>query len=68
MTKNLDRKELNTLSAAMFKKTFKEGEAIIRFGDIGAEYFVLASGSVKVTVYQPGSNPFDPKLHEKISF
>lgn len=60
-------KDWMTLADAMFTKHFSQGEKIIRFGDIGSEYFILSSGVVGVTVYQPGSNPFDPKLSEKIT-
>jgi len=60
-------KDLLTLADAMFMKHFSKGESIIRFGDIGSEYFILSSGVVSVTVYQPGSNPFDPKLSENIT-
>jgi len=35
---------------------------------MGREYYVLAKGTVRVTVYHPGTNPFDPKINEKISF
>jgi cAMP-dependent protein kinase regulator len=52
----------------MFAKKFAAGESIIRYGDIGSEYFVLTKGSVKVTVYQPGTNPFDANISEKVSF
>ena len=52
----------------MFAKKFAAGESIIRYGEIGSEYFVLTKGSVKVTVYQPGTNPFDANLKETISF
>lgn len=68
LTKNLEVKELRTLSDAMFSRKFGAGEAIIRYGDIGSEYFVLAKGSVRVTVYKPGTNPFDPYIAEKIAF
>ena len=60
-------KDLITLADAMYAKHFSQGENVIRFGDIGSEYFILSSGVVNVTVYQPGSNPFDPKLSEKIT-
>jgi len=60
-------KDLLTLADAMYTKHFNKGESIIRFGDIGSEYFILSSGVVKVTVYQTGSNPFDPKLAERIT-
>ena len=39
----------------MFKKLFKRGEVIIRFGDIGNEYYVLYWGTCKVSVYMPGT-------------
>ncbi len=51
MTKNLDIKDLLTLADAMYTKHFNKGENIIRFGDIGSEYYILSSGVVKVTVY-----------------
>lgn len=41
LTKNLDTKERKTLADAMFAKKFAAGESIIRYGDIGSEYFVL---------------------------
>ena len=52
----------------MFKETFTAGQAIIRYGDIGKDYYLLSRGKVKVTVYKPGTNPFDPKISEKIDF
>lgn len=68
LTKNIDEKEHKTLANAMFQKKFQAGDPIIKYGDIGAEYYVLASGTVKVTVYQPGTNPFDPNIEDKVSF
>jgi cAMP-dependent protein kinase regulator len=67
LTKHLEMKDHLTLADAMFKKHFTYGEDIIRFGDIGTEYFVLATGRVKVTVFTPGTNPFDPKIQDKIT-
>ena len=46
---------------------FRKGEIITKFGDIGDKYYILASGVVKVKVYEPGSNPFDPNLEKKLS-
>jgi len=43
----------------MTKKVFKEGELIIKYGDIGCSYFVLAKGNVKVTVYNKGTDVKD---------
>lgn len=51
LTKNLDHQQLKTLADAMFARKFKAGENIIQFGNTGTEYFVLAKGSVHVTVY-----------------
>lgn len=36
----------------MTKKTFDKGELIIKYGDMGMSYYVLAKGNVKVTVYK----------------
>ena len=60
MTKDLDPSQHQVLALAMFKKLFKRGEVIIKFGDIGHEYFVLYWGTCKVSVYIPGTNPSDP--------
>lgn len=46
LTKSLDETQLKSLADAMDKRSFKSGDAIIKYGDIGSEYFVLASGSV----------------------
>jgi len=35
---------------------------------MGSEYFVLATGKVRVTVYKPGINSEDPELTDKIAF
>ena len=54
----------------MFSQTFSAGENIIRFGEIGSEYFVLAKGKVRVTVYRQGTNPSDPpaELAKRVAF
>ena len=52
----------------MFKKYFKTGEVIIRYGDMGHEYYVLNYGTCKVTVYNKGTKPNDPQLETKINF
>lgn len=68
LTKGIDDVQRKTLADAMFPRKFVAGEKIIRFGDMGSEYFVLAKGSVRVTVYKPGTAPFDAKIAEKVSF
>lgn len=47
---------------------FKEGENIIRYGDVGSTYYVLAKGNVKVFVYKKDTDPNDPELDQKIAF
>lgn len=68
LTKNIDPKNHLVLAQAMFSRNFNQGQVIIRYGEMGSEYFVLASGKVKVTVYKSGTDPFDPHLSEKIAF
>ena len=41
---------------------------IIKYGDIGTEYFILDSGVVEVLVYQDGVDPNDPMLVKKVKF
>lgn len=56
------------LAKAMFGRNFSRGQIIIRFGELGSEYFVLARGQVRVTVYERGTDPNDPMLSEKVAF
>ena len=60
LTKNLTDEEITRLAQAMTKKSFKEGELIIKYGDIGLIYYILAKGNVKVIVYDAGTDPNDP--------
>ena len=60
LTKNIDPKNHIVLAKAMFSKKFKVDEVIIRYGNMGADYFVLAKGKVRVTVYHKGTDPNDP--------
>ena len=46
----------------------QEGKEIIKYGDIGNEYYVLANGICQVTVYNDGVNPSDPNLDDQINF
>ena len=68
LTKFLDARQHQLLSNAMQKKYFKTGEVIIRYGDIGNEYYVLSYGTCKVTIYIKGTKPEDPQLETKIDF
>lgn len=52
----------------MKPQTFLKNELIIKYGDVGQEYFILSKGSVKITVYTKGTDPNDPDLENKIIF
>ena len=52
----------------MQPRIFKKSDLIIKYGDVGKEYFVLAKGDVKVIVYNKDVKPDDPDLDNKIQF
>ena len=52
----------------MKPRVFEKGQLIIKYGDVGHEYFVLAQGSVQVLVYQRDADPADPELSSKVLF
>lgn len=66
LTKNLSENEVEKLAGAMRPRQFKVGDLIIRYGDIGSEYFILSKGQVKVIVYQKGTDPNDNEIQTKI--
>lgn len=66
LTKSLTAKDHITLAEAMQMQHYKRGDMLTRFGDIGDKYYILAKGIVKVKVYEPGSNPFDPRIEDKL--
>lgn len=68
LTKNIDSKNHLVLGKAMFVRNFSAGQSIIRYGEMGSQYFVLSKGQVRVTVYQPGTNAADPEIAEKVAF
>ena len=68
LTKHIDPSQHVVLANAMFKKEFEKGKDIIRYGDIGYEYYVLARGSCQVTVYIEGTDPSDILSEDKINF
>jgi CRP-like cAMP-binding protein len=51
LTKNLNLDQIKKTAGAMMPRKFKQNQAIITYGDMGNEYFVLAKGSVRVYVY-----------------
>lgn len=52
----------------MFSRNFAQNQTIIRYGEMGSEYFVLSKGQVHVTVYQPDTDCNDPQMSEKVAF
>ena len=68
LTNSLDEAQHLVLAKAMYKKNISNSQIIVRYGDLGDEYFVLARGKIKVTVYLDGTNPNDEALESKISF
>lgn len=68
LTKNLGDAEISKLAESMKPKIFKKGDLLIKYGDDGKDYFILAKGSVKVFVYKLGTRPDDPQIDENIVF
>ena len=67
LTKTLDAKQHSILAKAMFCRKYKKGDSIITYGDVGTDYFVLTEGSVKVTVYAPGTPAQAPNLADFVT-
>ena len=57
LTKNLGDQEMNKLANCMKPEKYKVDDILIRYGDPGQTYYILARGSVKVIVYNNGTNP-----------
>ena len=68
LTKNLGPDQHVVLAKSMQKRHFAVGECIIRYGDIGNEYFVMCWGTCKVTVYADGADPNAIDLETKVKF
>jgi CRP-like cAMP-binding protein len=66
LTKNLNDDEIMKLAGAMKPMTFLPSDILIKYGDVGQEYFILSQGQVQITVYEKGTNPNDPELESKI--
>lgn len=48
LTKNISQFELKLLADAMQLKFFKRNDMIIRYGDVGNEYFILDKGVIEI--------------------
>jgi len=68
LTKNLSDSDLKIIGNAMQKKTYKEDDIIIKYGDDGQEYYILENGAVEIIVYNQGTDPNDPEIDEKVAF
>jgi len=66
LTKNLHQDNILKLANAMKVQKFKADENIIKYGDIGTQYFLLAKGCVKVIIYRDGTDCNDENLAYKI--
>ena len=51
----------------MFKIIAKTGESIIKYGDEGNVYYILAKGQCSITVYNEGTDPLHPDLESQVS-
>ena len=65
LTANLEDHELEKITGAMKAESFKNEENIIKYGDSGRIFYILAKGTVNVHIYEEGANPDDPQLEEK---
>jgi CRP-like cAMP-binding protein len=52
----------------MQQRSYKDGEFVIKYGDVGNEYFILDQGQVDIVVYKEGTSPTDPELESKVAF
>ena len=52
--RNLTPTEITNVAERMRKRRYREGETVIRQGDIGEEFFLVASGQVGVSVQKDG--------------
>ena len=66
LTKNMGLDQIKVIAMAMKKVEKKQGELIIKYGEVGREYYILKSGTVRVLVYKQGTKKDDPKLAEKV--
>jgi CRP-like cAMP-binding protein len=66
LTKNLNQDNILKLANAMKFTKYKANDLIIKYGDIGTQYFLLAKGCVKVLLYRDGTKADDKDLEYKI--
>lgn len=66
LTKSLNQHSISVIAQSMKKVEIKSGDFIIKYGDVGREYYILKEGKVEVLVYKKGTNPKSPNLAENI--
>ena len=52
----------------MQQRNYKKDDIIIKYGDLGHEYFILDQGVVEILVYKDGTDPQDPEIGKKVAF
>ena len=50
LTAKLSEEAVNNLINAMYERHYEAGEVLIKFGDMGDEYFVLGEGTCECLV------------------
>ena len=68
LTHMIKSAQVDELVKSMSKMKFRAGEEIIKYGDIGQEYYVLAKGNCDVIVYSAGTDPKDPDKNMRIDY
>lgn len=46
----------------MQSRSYQDGDFVVKYGDVGNEYFILDQGQVDIIVYKEGTKPNDPEL------
>lgn len=64
LTKSLNQTSILVIAQSMKKIEKKAGEFIIKYGDVGNEYYILKEGRVEVLVYKKGTKPNDPNIEQ----
>lgn len=68
LAKDLKDNIISQLIKTMDRQTYKAGERIITYGEMGDQYYVMKEGKVMVIVYEQGTDPGDKELANKVKF
>lgn len=58
---------LANLAGEMLLVTFKKGDMIIDYGELNDNFYILKKGTLKITEYDPDTNPYDQQMDQKIT-